>query len=83
MISSPGPWTATSSVVRDEGGWLIANCKTETLTPEEVEGNARLIAAAPDLLAACLMAREELLLGGDWEAAKATIDRAVKKARRS
>lgn len=49
-------------------------------TEEEMKANAKLIAAAPDLLAACQMAKEELIFGGDWENAKVIIEKAIKKA---
>ena len=44
------------------------------------DANARLIAAAPQLLRACLMAREELCFGGDYEAAKRVVNAAITKA---
>jgi len=52
----------------------------EDLDEDMIEANAKLIAAAPDLLSACRMAREELVFGGDWDAAKNIIDMAIKKA---
>jgi len=48
---------------------------------ENEEANAKLISAAPDLLSACLMAKEELVFGGDWETAKRIIEEAVNKAK--
>ena len=50
---TPGPWFLRHPEIKDEQGVEIAsvNCYRDCL-PEE-EANARLIAAAPDLLAAC------------------------------
>lgn len=47
---------------------------------EQRLADAKLIAAAPELLAACFMAREELVLGGDWANATMIINNAIKKA---
>jgi len=44
------------------------------------EKNLKLIIAAPNLLNACFMAREELEFGGDWETAKKVINEAIEKA---
>ena len=43
---TPGPWTRDHGIVRDECGTQIA------LVAWDIEANARLIASAPDLLAA-------------------------------
>ena len=51
----------------------------EMLTAEQI-ANAKLMAAAPDLLSACLMAKEELCFGGDWKNAIKIIDEVVDKA---
>jgi hypothetical protein len=49
---TPGPWNASwSNVVRDHYGVEIA-AASHKAHPQEREANARLIAAAPDLLAA-------------------------------
>ena len=65
---TPGPWTAVGTSVRDyncnpEDGWpngrLIATCGSDTAGGLSTRAaNARLIAAAPDLLAACEAAAE-------------------------
>jgi len=47
---------------------------------KETTPNAKLIAAAPELLEACFMAREELEFGGDWVNAKIVINKAIEKA---
>ena len=67
---TPGPWTADSlnCVWRggpDINGVLVANCNNSKMPtaahPEQATANARLIAAAPDLLAALqeLVAEED------------------------
>src|SRR4051794_13527039 len=51
---TPGPWyMAGVPAVLSRDGVGIADCRTVDTTPQEQEANARLIAAAPDLLAAC------------------------------
>jgi len=58
---TPGPWTATYwyNKEAETGGWqfsaaghLLPLHDMETDNPEEADANARLIAAAPDLLGA-------------------------------
>lgn len=60
--TTPGPWFVCSddaTQVRDADGDLVADCRRFTYTDDgevdcpDNEGNARLIAAALDLLAAC------------------------------
>lgn len=56
---SPGPWTRCgqkddpcgSAIIRAANGFEVANSRSFLI--EEYEANANLIAAAPDLLAAC------------------------------
>lgn len=63
---APGPWKATGYDVRQAGGRYIAYTGPHHTAPadypvacmREDEANARLIAAAPDLLAACKEALE-------------------------
>lgn len=56
---TPGPWHTDGSSVywrspSDGNNWLIAQLVEPPVRPsDEVEANARLIAAAPDLLAGC------------------------------
>lgn len=60
MSHTPGPWIvesgdSTSKFIYDnkgEDGYLGALATVEHGDPEELEANARLIAAAPELLAA-------------------------------
>ncbi len=57
--------------------------KKEDVAKEALDqaiANAQLIAAAPDMLAACQMVLEELCFGGDWENAKKILGKAIKKA---
>ena len=58
---TPGPWTIRDNqdVMADEEGRLIAQCHAGYR--EERGANARLIAAAPDLLAACQRAIDHLV----------------------
>lgn len=66
---TPGIWStgAIGSIKRhkifSEDGCLVADCdKLDAPIPERAS-NARLIAAAPDLLAACKDAQSELTIG--------------------
>ena len=56
MKQTPGPWNASWNgtwIVKSVAGWLIAKIAPPThYTPEQVEGHAHLIAAAPELLEA-------------------------------
>ncbi|WP_418122285.1 hypothetical protein [Variovorax sp. 160MFSha2.1] len=50
---TPGPWVAHADLlVRTEDGWVIARCCSTLGKYELEEPNVRLIAAAPELLAA-------------------------------
>lgn len=53
-MHTPGPWKQDRNIVRDECGWLVAQVGLyETLSVNRAEANARLIAAAPELLMTC------------------------------
>lgn len=67
---------------KSNGEHLVAHLFDGALPGQKstAKANAQLIAAAPDLVNALVMAREELEFGGDWEAAKAVINRALAKA---
>ena len=75
---TPGEWIADGkdvrSTVRTPGSRLVAEAHFRE-DPEETEANARLIAAAPDLLAACrsilAMHRGGPNAVGNWDAAYA------------
>lgn len=88
---TPGPWNVCERWPYQPDGlhinwdrlqnmWIIGVRPGVATAAAEREADARLVAAAPDLLAACLMAREELVFGGDWETAKRVIDTAIAKA---
>ena len=78
---TPGPWVVDGSRVRGSGGrdWV---CETSPggrfskSVREENDADARLIAAAPDLLAACETAERLLLDGVGREKVRAAIAKA-------
>jgi hypothetical protein len=91
MKHTKGPWTfhengdGSYSILEKEIDtkrlrWVIGFWQNGEFHKEEQLANMKLITAAPDLLGACLMAREELIFGGDWKNAQKIIDEAVKKA---
>jgi hypothetical protein len=52
-----GPWTAHKDEVSATEDRLVADCQSDvTISKAESYANARLIAAAPELLAACKLA---------------------------
>jgi len=63
---TPGPWKwwttheGAHRINPHKGGLVIASCDTRNPFSEEQEANARLIAAAPDLLEACKAALFEI-----------------------
>ena len=87
-----GPWIAEPEEASDHrgiaicapaNGWIVA-----TITPEEDQqadeidwANARLIAAAPDLLVACERALEKLSLIGGLPATVRVLQEAISKAK--
>ena len=82
---SPGPWHATQCpmntglYVQNDKLQLIANPQANhTIDQTTKDANARLIAAAPDLLEACqaVLAAE----GEDWETGRRVLRAAVEKA---
>ena len=46
---TPGPWVGTTSGIKALGGWILHSVFGRTF--EEAQANARLIAAAPEMLA--------------------------------
>jgi hypothetical protein len=70
MAHTPGPWETEELKIISQGGPLIAYANEEPdndlypLVGEEVDANARLIAASPDLLAACKDVAD-IIQGGD------------------
>ena len=79
---TPGPWYTRHGQVSSENsahGCTIANCnRTAKGIPDaEVEANARLIASAPDLLAAL----RGIINQDDWEGEDIAPDSPIGKAR--
>ena len=85
---TPGPWVRRKDIdnspdihICEESGGLIATCNAFisfnclTQDSEEMKANARLIAAAPDLLAALEAAQNQR---GDW---LALVDAAILRAK--
>ena len=80
---TPGPWAtkAPSWDVYDSDGFTIAEVYPLTFKGHHTEANARLIAAAPDLLEACNVAiRFCENRGGSWSEFEAVIRSAISKA---
>ena len=72
-----------SFAVSDAQGFVVARCANAlvTMDSERSEANARLIAAAPELLAACLAARKAMnALGIVGDPAQFELDAAIAKA---
>ena len=58
---TPGPWKRSSdTMIHGGGSACVARVQRGSLSPDESNANARLIAAAPDLLAALKAAQEAL-----------------------
>jgi hypothetical protein len=63
---TPGPWVADGVCINGPDG-MIGECGFGLRGDPEMQANARLMAAAPDLLAACERAKECLdKFGLDW-----------------
>jgi hypothetical protein len=85
-MHTPGPWNVNRrNHVLDGRKKLIANTWNAALMREEMEANTRLIAAAPDLLAACEgvieMLNRPLDLNAEPEWSRDQVVAAVAKAR--
>ena len=80
---TPGPWKwwttheGAHRINPHKGGLVIASCDTRNPFSEEQEANARLIAAAPDLLEAL---KETLADGGLSGATRDLVREAIAKA---
>jgi len=71
-------------IVRGGNRIAMIDCENEALSDSDILANARLIAAAPDLLAACEEMAAQLGGGGNfdqWEEAKAQLLAAIAKAK--
>jgi len=65
---TPGPWhlgMKPGPMIYGPNGEQVADLSADMVFPDETAANARLIAAAPDLLATLLMA-ESYDPGADW-----------------
>lgn len=89
MKPTPGPWTATKGftrierVVATDGKSVASTGNTPSRTSEEREANARLIAAAPDLLSAAdAVVRFDHKNGGpsEWNELMRNLESAIAKA---
>jgi hypothetical protein len=70
-------------IVRGDNRIAMIDCENEALCDDDILANARLIAAAPDLLVASAAFISELDSGSDfttWEKAKADLREAIAKA---
>ena len=82
---TPGPWFSHPT---DAGKAIVApDCSICEMSPwddeyqDELEANARLIAAAPDLLEAAIALQVAAPLGqSEWNAAADKLDKAISKA---
>lgn len=81
-LFTEGEWSSHDfQVYNTETGQTVATVSKCSVKSEgEAAANAKLIAAAPELLGACLMAKEELIFGGDWKNAIKIIRKAISKA---
>ncbi len=88
---TPGPWLIARSSTRQENGWNITGENEWKVYPEDkrraicsvncppIQVNARLISAAPDMLAALKLVKEHdrgQITGGDWDMINAAIAKA-------
>lgn len=69
MKHTPGPWYVYKQSVRGDDGNIVALTESDYRTPEQEDANARLIAAAPELLQVC---KDELEAIRVWLSANPT-----------
>ena len=62
---TPGPWSAYKGIVWTSKDDIVADCNGTIFDPPEDDANARLIAAAPDLLSALGML-VKMIEDDDW-----------------
>jgi hypothetical protein len=86
---TPGPWTAycqnNTAAIRDKDGVLLASASVRDIETPECQANARLIAAAPELLEVCKHVLLECpgiwnTCQSTWETFGAMLDAAISKA---
>lgn len=84
MKHTPGPWKIGTEGYRVYGGsyGVAAIEGTSGAASKEAEANARLIASAPELLAACEMALEHLkVLTVGYTPTRERLERVIAKAK--
>lgn len=89
MTHTPGPWAVDDDrdriYIRPDGtGWLLAVVPRDLFMAQQkqewsIEANARLIAAAPDLLTACKVALNDRMFK-DWPTIAPILIAAIAKA---
>ena len=66
---TPGPWAirenSATIIAKDKGDCWVTRAKAYGHNPEEITANARLIAAAPEMLNALKEAHDFLIADGD------------------
>ena len=82
---TPGPWliepTDTSKAIVTDDCVICEMAPWDDEYQDELEANARLIAAAPDLLEAAIALQVAAPLGqSEWNAAADKLDKAISKA---
>lgn len=77
MSHTPGPWTANHNIVATTRGRLAIDCGMSGATDAEDCANARLVAAAPELLAALkALVDVDEVTAGTYEMAESAIAKA-------
>ena len=82
VVHTPGPWIGwyraneVEMHIRDKSGVLICKC----YWPDE-HRNAQLIAAAPELLAACELAFQDMARWGIFGPGRNAVESAIRKAK--
>lgn len=87
-VHTPGPWEVQSNmeIIVDATGLKVCDIEPDYRTIEQSDANARLIAAAPDLLEACNEALEWLRIAAlpgletTRNRIQSTLDAAIRKA---
>lgn len=77
-IHTPGPWAVVGNEIEGDGMTVVTITEYRKMTPRQA-ANARLIAAAPDLLAAM----QALDAHGDWAGTEWSVSAAVWRAARA
>lgn len=80
MQHTPGPWTANGSWVVAADGPIVETVAYARVRSGEAEANARLIAAAPDLLVLAEEVAKEYEDAADWKDAIGRLQRLARAA---